>query len=48
LYGALGTALVTLLWLYFIARLIGAAAVLNAILWDREVARIRAADQQTG
>ena len=40
LYGALGTATVILLWLYLLARLVVAAAFLNAALWDR---RIRAA-----
>ena len=35
LYGALGSATVILLWLYLIARLLVAAAFLNAALWDR-------------
>ena len=34
LYGALGSATVILLWLYLIARLLVAAAFLNAALWD--------------
>jgi membrane protein len=34
LYGALGTATVILLWLYLLARLLVAAAFLNAALWD--------------
>ncbi len=34
-YGALGTALVLLLWLYLLSRLIVAAAFLNATLWER-------------
>ncbi len=34
LYGALGTATVILLWLYLLARLVVAAAFLNAALWD--------------
>jgi membrane protein len=35
LYGALGTATVILLWLYLLARLLVAAAFLNAALWDQ-------------
>ena len=35
LYGALGAATVILLWLYLLARLIVAAAFLNAALWAR-------------
>ena len=35
LYGSLGAATVILLWLYLIARLIVAAAFLNASLWER-------------
>ena len=35
LYGSLGAATVVLLWLYLMARLIVAAAFLNASLWDR-------------
>ena len=35
LYGALGAATVLLLWLYLVARLIVAAAFLNAALWDQ-------------
>ena len=34
-YGALGTALVLLLWLYFLGRLIVAAAFLNAAVWEQ-------------
>lgn len=34
LYGGLGTATVILLWLYLLARLLVAAAFLNAALWD--------------
>jgi membrane protein len=34
LYGALGTSTVILLWLYLLARLLVAAAFLNAALWD--------------
>ena len=34
LYGALGAATVILLWLYLVARLVVAAAFLNAALWD--------------
>ena len=34
LYGALGAATVLLLWLYLVARLIVAAAFLNAALWE--------------
>ena len=34
LYGALGTATVLLLWLYLVARLIVAAAFLNAAVWE--------------
>jgi uncharacterized BrkB/YihY/UPF0761 family membrane protein len=33
LYGALGAATVILLWLYLVARLLVAAAFLNAALW---------------
>ena len=36
LYGALGVATVILLWLYFTARLVTAAAFLNAALWERK------------
>ena len=35
LYGALGSATVILLWLYLVARLLVAAAFLNAALWDQ-------------
>ena len=35
LYGALGSATVILLWLYLLARLLVAAAFLNAALWER-------------
>ena len=35
LYGALGSATVILLWLYLLARLLVAAAFLNAALWDQ-------------
>jgi len=34
-YGALGTALVLLLWLYLLGRLIVAAAFLNAAVWEQ-------------
>ena len=34
LYGALGAATVILLWLYLLARLMVAAAFLNAALWE--------------
>ncbi len=34
-YGSLGTALVLLLWLYFVGRLIVASAFLNAAAWGR-------------
>ena len=34
-YGALGTALILLLWLYLLSRLIVASAFLNATLWER-------------
>ena len=34
-YGALGTALIVLLWLYLLSRLIVASAFLNATLWER-------------
>jgi uncharacterized BrkB/YihY/UPF0761 family membrane protein len=37
LYGALGTATVILLWLYLLARLLVAAAFLNAALWDHRM-----------
>ena len=37
LYGGLGTAFVLLLWLYLVARLIVASAVVNATLWDRSL-----------
>ena len=35
LYGTLGAATVVLLWLYLVARLLVAAAFLNAALWER-------------
>jgi uncharacterized BrkB/YihY/UPF0761 family membrane protein len=38
LYGSLGTAFVILFWLYLLGRLIVAASVLNAILWERRTA----------
>lgn len=38
LYGALGAATVILLWLFLVARLIVAAAFLNAALWDERPA----------
>ena len=38
LYGSLGAATVILLWLYLMARLVVAAAFLNAALWERRVA----------
>ena len=38
LYGTLGAATVILLWLYLVARLLVAAAFLNAALWRREAA----------
>lgn len=38
LYGTIGTAVVLLLWLFIIARLLVASAVLNAVLWEREQA----------
>jgi uncharacterized BrkB/YihY/UPF0761 family membrane protein len=34
-YGALGVALVLLLWLYMLGRLVIASAMLNATLWER-------------
>jgi uncharacterized BrkB/YihY/UPF0761 family membrane protein len=34
-YGALGVAVVTLVWLFIIARLLVGSALLNATLWDR-------------
>ena len=37
-YGALGVALVTLGWLYLVARLIVGSAMLNATLWERRTA----------
>jgi len=38
-YGAIGVALVTLSWLFIVARLIVASAVLNAVLWEAHVRR---------
>ena len=35
-YGALGIAASALLWLYLLGRLIVAAPVLNATLWERQ------------
>ena len=35
LYGTLGTAATILLWLFLIARLLIAAAVTNAVIWER-------------
>ncbi len=37
-YGALGTALILLLWLYLLSRLIVASAFMNATLWERSIA----------
>ena len=37
LYGGLGTAFVLLLWLYLVARLVVASAVVNATLYDRSL-----------
>jgi uncharacterized BrkB/YihY/UPF0761 family membrane protein len=37
LYGALGGAATLLLWLFLLARLAVAAAVVNAVLWERQV-----------
>ena len=42
LYGGLGTAFVLLLWLYLVARLVVASAVVNATLYDRSQ-RLRSA-----
>jgi uncharacterized BrkB/YihY/UPF0761 family membrane protein len=42
-YGALGTAAALLFGLYLISRLIVAAAVVNATLWERRSSRERAA-----
>lgn len=41
LYGSLGAATVILFWLYITARLVVAAAFLNAALWQRKVALSR-------
>jgi uncharacterized BrkB/YihY/UPF0761 family membrane protein len=38
-YGALGVALVILLWLYLLGRLVIASAMMNATLWERGVRR---------
>ncbi len=38
-YGALGTALILLLWLYLLSRLIVASAFLNATLWERNTGK---------
>jgi membrane protein len=35
LYGSLGTAAAILAWLYVVARLMVASAMLNAALWER-------------
>jgi len=43
-YGALGVALVLLLWLYMLARLVVAAAMLNATLWERSKRKAALAD----
>ena len=40
LYGALGAATVVLLWLYLLARLVVAAAFLNAALWEDRSAEL--------
>jgi uncharacterized BrkB/YihY/UPF0761 family membrane protein len=37
LYGSLGVAAALLLWLYLLGRLVVAAAMLNATLWDRGI-----------
>jgi len=41
-YGAIGSALVLLLWAYLLGRLITSAAVINETLWARDVERRRA------
>ena len=41
LYGSLGVAAALLAWLYVLGRLIVAAAMLNATLWERRQARPR-------
>src|SRR6476646_6237174 len=41
-YGAIGFALALLLWAYLLGRLITSAAVVNATLWTRDVARRKA------
>jgi uncharacterized BrkB/YihY/UPF0761 family membrane protein len=38
-YGAIGVAVVLLLWFFLLARLFVGAAVLNAVLWERERAQ---------
>jgi uncharacterized BrkB/YihY/UPF0761 family membrane protein len=41
LYGALGGAATLLLWLFLLARLAVSAAVVNAVLWDRQISLAR-------
>jgi uncharacterized BrkB/YihY/UPF0761 family membrane protein len=43
-YGALGTALVILLWLYLIARIMVAVPMLNSALWKRRQTEAAEAD----
>lgn len=40
-YGPLGVAVVMMLWLFLVARLISASAVLDAVLWDRRRRGVR-------
>ena len=47
LYGTLGASTVTLLWLYLCARLLVAAAFLNAALWEQRAEPERTEDPQT-
>jgi uncharacterized BrkB/YihY/UPF0761 family membrane protein len=41
LYGALGGAATLLLWLFLLARLAVGAAVVNAVLWERQISVAR-------
>ena len=47
-YGALGAATVILLWLYIVARMVVAAAFLNASLWYRHEAEASSAGGTIG
>ena len=45
LYGSLGVAAALLVWLYLLGRLVVAAAMVNATLWERRGVSEQAGDQ---